>query len=167
MAAETHGGTMTRMLIALLEGDEPSGLAQLTRFIALARRQDASVRVAYVHAIPRDRTDRYDRVVADRYREMLRIDETMRETVACLLRASGRAPVEMVVRFGAPVVEIEREVEAFAADAVAFAPGTRLRSRWRAWRLRRRLAMYPRLRLLVIEGGADLRPTAEVAMRPA
>jgi hypothetical protein len=158
---------MSRMMIALLEGDEAAGLTQLTRLIGLARLQDASVRVAYFHAIPRDRTDRYDRVIADRYREMLRIDETMRETVACLLRASGRAPVEMVVRFGAPIVEIEREVQAFAADAVAFAPGTGLRSRWRAWRVRRRLAEYPRLRLLVIEGGGGLRSTAEVAMRPA
>jgi nucleotide-binding universal stress UspA family protein len=158
---------MTRMLIALVEGDEASGLTQLTRLIALARIQDAAVRVAYFHTIPRDRTDRYDHVVADRYREMLRIDETMRETVACLLRASGRPPVEMVVRFGAPVVEIEREAEAFDADAVALAPGGALRARWRAWRVRRRLAAYPRVRLLIVEGGAGRRRTAEVAMRPA
>lgn len=158
---------MTRMLIALVEGDEASGLTQLTRLIALARMQDAAVRVAYFHTIPRGRTDRYDHVVADRYREMLRIDETMRETVACFLRASGRPPVEMVVRFGAPVVEIEREAEAFDADAVALAPGGALRARWRAWRVRRRLAAYPSVRLLIVEGGAGRRPTAEVAMRPA
>jgi len=155
------------MLIALVEGDEASGLMQLTRLIALARAQEAAVRVAYVHRIPRDRIDRYDRIVADRYREMLRIDERMRETVACLLRASGRPPVEMVVRFGAPVVEIEREVEAFDADAVALAPEGALRARWRAWRVRRRLAAYPRVRLLVVEGGAGRGPSAEVAMRPA
>jgi len=158
---------MTRMLIALVEGDEAPALAQLTRLIALARMQDAAVRVAYFHGIPRDRTDRYDRVVVDRDREMLRIDETMRETVACLLRASGRGPVEMVVRFGAPAVEIEREVEAFDADTVALAPGAALRARWRAWRLRRRLAVRPHIRLLVVEGGARPRPTAEVVMRPA
>ena len=158
---------MTRMLIALVEGDEAAGLMQLTRLIALARMQNAAVRVAYFHTIPRDRTDRYDRIVADRYREMLRIDETMRETVACLLRVSGRAQVEMVVRFGAPVVEIEREVEAFDADAVALAPDAALRARWRAWRVRRRLAAYPRVRLLVVEGVAGRRTTAEVAMRPA
>ena len=158
---------MTRMLIALVEGDEASGLTQLTRLLALARMQQAAVRVAYFHTIPRDRTDRYDRIVADRFREMLRIDETMRKTVACLLRASGRAPVEMVVRFGTPVVEIEREIEAFGADAVALAPGGDLRARWRAWRLRRRLAAHPHVRLLVVEGGATPRATSEVAMRPA
>jgi nucleotide-binding universal stress UspA family protein len=158
---------MTRMLIALVEGDEASGLMQLTRLIALARMQDAAVRVAYFHRIPRDRTDRYDRVVVDRSREMRRLDETIRETVACLLRAGGLAPVETVVRFGAPVVEVEREVEAFDADAVALAPGGALRARWRAWRLRRRLAACPHVRLLVVEGGARPRPTAEVAMRPA
>jgi len=158
---------MTRMVIALVEGDEASGLTQLTRLIALARIQDAAVRVAYFHTIPRDRVDRYDRIVADRFREMLRIEETMRETVTCLLRASGGRPVEFVVRFGPPIVEIEREAEAFDADAVALAPGDALRARWRAWRVRRRLAAYPRVRLLVVEGGAGRRPTAEVAMRPA
>ena len=157
----------TRMLIALVEGDEAVGLTHLTRLIALGGMQDAAVRVAYFHTIPRDRTDRYDRIVVDRYREMLRIDERMRETVARLLRASGCAPVEMVVRFGAPVVEIEREVEAFHADTVALAPGGALSARWRAWRVRRRIAAYPRVRLLVVEGGADGRPIAEVAMRPA
>jgi nucleotide-binding universal stress UspA family protein len=167
MAAEARGRTMTRMLIALLEHDEASGLAQLTRLIGLARLHDSAVRVAYFHRIPRDRTDRYDRVVADRYREMLRIEEMIRETVARLLRTAGRPPVELVVRFGVPVVEIEREVEAFAADAVALAPGGSLRARWRAWRIRRRCAAYPRLRLLVVEGGGDRRPMTEVAMRPA
>jgi len=111
--------------------------------------------------------DTLDRVVVDRDREMLRIDETMQETVACLLRASDRGPVEVVVRFGAPAVEIEREVEAFDADTVALAPGAALRARWRAWRLRRRLAVRPHIRLLVVEGGARPRPTAEVVMRPA
>src|SRR2546430_4447819 len=125
---------MTRMLIAIFEGDEGRGLVQLTRLIGLARLQNAAVRVAYFHSIPRDRTDRYDRIVSDRYREMLRIEEAMREAVTGVLRAAGRAPVECVVRFGTPVVEVEREAEAFAADAVAFAPGPGLRARWRAWR---------------------------------
>jgi len=84
-----------------------------------------------------------------------------------VLRAAGRAPVECVVRFGSPVVEVEREAEAFAADTVAFAPGPDLTARWRAWRVRRRFAAYPGLRLLVLEGDAAGRGRPEVAMRPA
>src|SRR6267143_883662 len=160
MAAETRGRTLTRMLIAIFEGDEGRGLVQLPRLLGLARLQNSSVRVAYFRRIPRDRTDRYDRIVADRYREMLRIEEAMREAVA-------GGPVECVVRFGSPVVEVEREAEAFAADTVAFAPGPALPARWRAWRVRRRFAAYPGLRLLVLEGDAPGRGRAEVAMRPA
>jgi len=167
MAAEASGRAMTRMLIAIFEGDEGRGIVQVTRLIGLARLQNAAVRVAYFHSIPRDRTDRYDRIVSDRYREMLRIEEAMREAVAGVLRAVDRAPVECVVRFGAPVVEVEREVEAFAADAVAFAPGPGLRARWRTWRVRRRFTAYPGLRLLVLEGAGAGRLPAEVAMRPA
>ena len=167
MAAEANGRAMTRMLIAIFEGDEGRGLVQLTRLIGLARLQNAAVRVAYFHSIPRDRTDRYDRIVSDRYREMLRIEEAMREAVAGVLRAADRPPVECVVRFGTPVVEVQREAEAFAADAVAFAPGPGLRARWRAWRVRRRFAAYRGLRLLVLEGDAAGGGRAEVAMRPA
>jgi len=54
---------MTRMLIAIFEGDEGRGIVQLSRLIGLARLQNASVRVAYFRRIPRDRTDRYDRIV--------------------------------------------------------------------------------------------------------
>src|SRR5919204_513500 len=111
MVTERRARPMTRMLIALFEGEEASGLAQLMRLIALARLQGGAVRVAYFHTIPRDRTDQYDRVVADRYREMLRIEEAMRERVARVLRGAGRSPVELVVRFGAPVVEVAREAE--------------------------------------------------------
>jgi hypothetical protein len=167
MAAETGGRTLTRMLIAIFEGDEGRGIVQLPRLIGLARLQNSSVRVAYFRRIPRDRTDRYDRIVADRYREMLRIEGAMREAVAGVLRAAGRGSVECVVRFGSPVVEVEREAEAFAADTVAFAPGPDLRARRRAWRVRRRFAAYPGLRLLVLEGDAAGRRRPEVAMRPA
>src|SRR5437879_8232690 len=110
MAAEANGRAMTRMLIAIFEGDEGRGLVQLTRLIGLARLQGAAVRIAYFHSIPRDRTDRHDRVIADRYRGMVRIEEAMREEVARLLRAAGRRPVEVVGRFGAPVAEGGREV---------------------------------------------------------
>src|SRR2546422_3274968 len=166
MAAETDGRILTRMLIAIFEGDEGRGIVQLPRLIGLARLQNSSVRVAYFRRIPRDRTDRYDRIVADRYREMLRIEEAMREAVAGVLRAADRPAVECVVRFGTPVVEVEREAEAFAADAVAFAPGPGLRARWRAGRGRPRLAASP-LRLLVLEGAGGARLPAEVALRPA
>src|SRR5437667_343159 len=104
MAAEAKGRAMTRMLIAIFEGDEGRGLVQVTRLIGLGRLQNAAVRVAYFHSIPRDRTDRHDRIVSDRFREMLRIEEAMREAVTGLLRAAGRAPVECVVRFGTPEV---------------------------------------------------------------
>src|SRR5216117_1049909 len=108
MAAEAKGRAMTRMLIAIFEGDEGRGLVQVTRLIGLGRLQNAAVRVAYFHPIPRDRTDRHDRIVSDRFREMLRIEEAMREAVTGVLRAAGRAPVECVVRFGTPVVEVAR-----------------------------------------------------------
>src|SRR2546430_10430818 len=123
MAAEANGRAMTRMLIAIFEGDEGRGLVQLTRLIGLARLQNAAVRVAYFHSIPRDRTDRYDRIVSDRYREMLRIEEAMREAVARVLRAAGRPAVEGVGRFGTPVVGVQREGGAFAAGGGAVPPG--------------------------------------------
>src|SRR3989442_4912198 len=132
MAAEANGRAMTRMLIAIFEGDEGRGLVQLTRLIGLARLQNAAVRVAYFHSIPRDRTDRYDRIVSDRYREMLRIEEAMREAVAGVLRAADRPPVECVVRFGTPVVEVQREAEAFAAGSRPVPPGPGLPGRGRA-----------------------------------
>jgi len=158
---------MTRMLIALFQGDETAGLAQLARLLGLARLQDAAVRVAYFHAIPSDRTDRHDRVVADRYREMLRIEHTMREVIAATLRAAGRPPAELVVRFGTPVVEVAREAEAFAADTVAFAPGAGLGARWQAWRIRRHFAACSGVRLLVLE--TDTRPAGSraIVVRPA
>jgi hypothetical protein len=167
MAAEARGRTMTRMLIAIFEGEEGRALVQLPRLIGLARLQDARVRLAYFHSIPRERTDRYDRVVSDRYREMLRLEEAMRQAAAGVLRAVGCEPVELVVRFGSPVVELEREAEAFAADTIALAPASNLRARWRAWRVRRRFAAYPGIRLLVLESEAVARRRAEVAMRPA
>jgi hypothetical protein len=167
MAAEAAGRGMTRVLVAIFEHDESRGLMHLPRLIGLARLQDAGVRVAYFRRIPRDRTDRYDRIVADRCREMVRIERAMREAVADVVRAAGRAPVECVVRFGAPLAEVTREAEAFAADTVAFAPGGSARARWRAWRVRRRIASYLGLRVLMVEGAdGGPRPRA-MAMRPA
>jgi hypothetical protein len=158
---------MTRLLIALFEGEELSGLASLARLIGLARVRDAAVRVAYFHRIPADRLDHQDRVVVDRYREMLRVEEAMRESVAATLRAAGRAPVECVVRFGVPVVEVAREAEAFAADTVAFTAGLDLAGRWRAWRIRRRLAGVFDARVLVVEGGTEALVPAGAAERAA
>src|SRR5207249_11911810 len=100
MAAEAKGRAMTRMLIAIFEGDEGRGLVQVTRLIGLGRLQNAAVRVAYFLSIPRDRTDRHDRIVSDRFREMLRIEEAMRVVVMVLLRQSRRVPLERVVLFG-------------------------------------------------------------------
>src|SRR2546428_5042976 len=165
MAAEANGRAMTRMLIAIFEGDEGRSIVQLTRLVGLSRLQNASVRVAYFRRIPRDRTDRYDRVVSDRFREMLRIEEAMREAVAGVLRATERARVECVVRFGSPVVEVEREAEAFAADSVAFAPGPGLRARWRSWRGRPPLPGPPP-RPLVLRGARGARLPAGGAPRP-
>jgi Universal stress protein family len=158
---------MTRMLIALFQGDETAGLAQLARLLGLARMQDAAVRVAYFHTIPRDRTDPDDRIVADRYREMLRIENTMREVVTAALRAAGRPSVELVVRFGPPIVEVSREAEAFAADTVAFAPGAGFAARWRAWRIRRRFAARAGVRLLVLETDTIAPCSREIVVRPA
>src|SRR5256885_16774591 len=119
MAAETGGRILTRMLIAIFEGDEGRGIVQLPRLIGLARLQNSSARVAYFRRIPRDRTDRYDRIVADRYSEMLRIEEAMREAVAGVLRALGQGHVECVVPSVSHVVEVTREDGALAeASAV-------------------------------------------------
>src|SRR5205814_8625398 len=124
-------------------------------------------RIAYFHRIPRERTDRHDRIVADRYHEMLRIDDAMHDAVAGVLRAAGRARVECVIRFGSPMIEIARETEAYAADAVAFVPGVTVAARWRAWRVLRQLAAYPGVRVLVLEGTDKARRPIAGAMRPA
>ena len=155
------------MLIALFQGDETAGLAQLGRLLGLARLQDATVRVAYFHTIPRDRTDHDDRIVADRYREMLRIENTMREVVTATLRTAGRPSLELVVRFGTPVAEVAREAEAFAADTVALAPGAGFGARWRAWRIRRRFAARAGVRLLVLETDTIAPRSPEIVVRPA
>src|SRR5258705_13049231 len=122
MAAETRGRTLTRMLIAIFEGDEGRGLVQLPRLLGLARLQNSSVRVAYFRRIPRDRTDRYDRIVSDRYREMLRIEEAMREAVAGVLRAAGRGAVECGVRVGGPAGEGRPGAGRFPAGTLALGP---------------------------------------------
>jgi hypothetical protein len=142
----------TRMLVVVFAGQEAAAIQGLPALLATARAERRQVRLAYFHALPPARVDRYDRMVTDSDREMTRITETTTGQLTAAIRRLSLDPVELVVRFGAPGREVVRETDVFTPDLVAFftpplaAPIARLR----AWALRRRVA-HRQARLLLVE----------------
>ena len=105
------------MLAVITPGDEAAALAGFAGLMSIARAAGAEVRVAYVHALPKPRVDRHDRIVADTDTEMARIEATATSTLGTAARVFDDVPVETVVRFGAPRREAVLEAEVVhAAD---------------------------------------------------
>ena len=105
----------------------------------IARKIGGVIRLAWLMPLPPPRVDRQDRVVSDTEREMDRLAAQAKTRLQAMTAEMEGVPVEMVIRFGRPRVELRREVEVFGPDLVALA--TPLASgagrRLRAWLLRR------------------------------
>ena len=142
----------TRMLVVVFAGQEAAAIQGLPALLATARSDRRSVRLAYFRHLPAPRVDQHDRVVADCDREMARITETATSALTTALRQLSLDPVEIVVRFGAPGLEVLRETDVFTPDLVAFftPPAFAGAMRLRVWALRRRVA-HRQARLLLVE----------------
>jgi hypothetical protein len=162
----TDGTVRGRLLAVVFRGEERAALDGLRAVVGVARAESACIRVACFRPLPPPRVDRYDRVVVDRDREMERITVTTVEAFERVTRLFHDVPIEMVVRFGAPLREVELEVETFGPDLIAFfvSPAS---SRLRSWLGRQRLTERAGLRALVVETpraprGAPISPPAPV-----
>jgi hypothetical protein len=105
----------------------------------IARKTGGIIRLACLMPLPAPRVDRHDRVVSDTEREMDRLTAHAERRLLAMTAEMEGVPVETVIRFGRPRVELGREVEVFAPDLVALATPLRsgAGSRLRAWLLRR------------------------------
>jgi len=156
----------TRMLVVVFSGQEGAVVEGLPALLATARADRRQVRLAYFQPIPPPRRDRHDRIVVDTDREMARVSERATGALTAALRELGLDPVDIVVRFGSPSLEVLRETDVFTPDLVAFfsPPARALATRLRVWALRRRVARR-QARLLVVETpGLGRRLRAEPAL---
>lgn len=114
----------------------PDAAAEIAR---MARESGAAVRFMYCHPLPRPRTDRHDRVVADTDAEMTRLGAAAEARLARLARTMGDVSIECVVRFGRLAHEVGVEAAAYGADLVALPRARRpgLLERAHAWYLSR------------------------------
>jgi hypothetical protein len=142
----------TRLLAVITEGQEAAALRSMAALVAVARAEQATVRLAYFRPIPAARVDRCDRVVVPVDLEMERVAEAAASALRTAARAFDDVVVEPVVRFGRPQREVGVEAEAFAADLVVLVTsrGAGLLARVRAWALRRQLARRAGVRLLIL-----------------
>ena len=142
-----------RLLALVLEGQEAAALVTLPVLAAVARAEDACVRLAYIRSFPRPRLNRTGRVVVDVEHEMLRITHTTIETFAWASRQFDGLTMEVVVRFGRPRAEALIETEVFAPTSIGLftARDAGMRTRWATWSLRRRIARHASVRVVVLE----------------
>jgi nucleotide-binding universal stress UspA family protein len=119
---------MMKRILVPLTGEERSE-AIVPVVAALGRDRGASVRLLRVFPVP-------DRIVGSHGRTVAYADQEMERLVGegldDLRRVEAQlesVPVEKVVRFGEAVEEIVLEAEAFGADLIALAGGTRGRLR--------------------------------------
>jgi hypothetical protein len=105
----------------------------------IARKTGGVIRLACLMPLPLPRVDGQDRVVSDTEREMDRLAAEAETRLQAMTAEMEGVPVETVIRFGRPRVELRREVEVFAPDLVALATplASGAGSRLRAWLLRR------------------------------
>jgi nucleotide-binding universal stress UspA family protein len=105
----------------------------------IARKTGGVIRLACLMPLPPPRVDRQDRVVSDTEREMDRLAAQAETRLRAMTVEMEGVPVETVIRFGRPSVELRREVEVFEPDLVALATplASGAGSRLRAWQLRR------------------------------
>jgi hypothetical protein len=105
----------------------------------IAWKTGGMVRLACLMPLPAPRVDGQDRVVSDTEREMDRLAAQAETGLRAMTVEMEGVPVETVIRFGRPRVELRREVEVFEPDLVALATplASGAGSRLRAWLLRR------------------------------
>jgi hypothetical protein len=105
----------------------------------IARKTGSVIRLACLMPLPPPRLDHQDRVVSDIEREMDRLAAQAETRLRAMTAEMEGVPVETVIRFGRPRVELRREVEVFEPDLVALATplASGAGSRLRAWLLRR------------------------------
>jgi nucleotide-binding universal stress UspA family protein len=111
----------------------------------IARKTGGMVRLACLMPLPPPRVDDHDRVVSDTDREMDRLTAQAEMRLRAMTAEMEGVPVETVIRFGRPRVELLREVEVFEPDLVALATplASGAGSRLRAWLLRRAAIASP------------------------
>jgi len=139
MMQAREGRTAKRILVPITAGLTADHALAAVNAARIARKSGGVVRLAYLAPMPAPRVDHLDRVVADADREMARITSVAQEHLGALAAALEGVLVETVVRFGRPGRELAIEASAFEADLIALAApaGPRLRTRIRAWQLRR------------------------------
>ena len=91
----------------------------------MARSSGASVRLLHVAPVPTERIGENGRVVAYASQEMERMEFNRRDDLKIAETELEGVPVESVVRFGDPALEILLEAEAFGADLIAVTAGHR------------------------------------------
>lgn len=96
---------------------------------ALGREHGASVRLLRVFPVPDRVMGTHGRTVAYADQEMARLTGEALDDLHRVAAQIEPVPVESVVRFGEPIEEILLEAEAFGADLIALAAGTRGRLR--------------------------------------
>jgi hypothetical protein len=162
-----------RLLAIVLEGQEPAARAGMPALAAIARAEDAAVRLAVLRRLPPPQVDRHDRVVAGLDAEMARVERAVAETLGAAARAYDGVALEVIVRFGAPGREALIETQAWAPDVAVLFDARRgdLVTRLRLWALRRHLARR-HARVLVLETprrplDGELPHNHELVLRPA
>jgi hypothetical protein len=143
----------TRLLAVISEGQEAAALSSMAALVAVARAEQATVRLAYFRRIPAARMDAYDRVAVPAELEMERVEAAAVQALGAAARAFDDVVMEPRVRFGRAAREVLVEREAFAANLVVFMtsrdPGPL--ARLRAWALRRRVSELGNVRVLVLQ----------------
>jgi nucleotide-binding universal stress UspA family protein len=84
-----------------------------------ARGGGATLRLLHVAPVPRPLTSKDGRMIAYADQEMARLESEALDYLRIVEARLDGVPVECVVRFGEPLAEILREVEAFGADLIA------------------------------------------------
>jgi nucleotide-binding universal stress UspA family protein len=161
-------GTTRRILVPITPAAFADYALAATSAARIARKTGGILRLAYLAPLPSPRVDRHDRVIADTDREMARIGGTAQARLDALAASLEGVPVETVIRFGHPAVELSIEAEAFGADLIALAAPlhSRIRERVRAWQLRRAAlaSKVPLILLPLPAAGTGARPGGAVAV---
>ena len=118
----------TKRILVPLDGRERAE-AVVPVVGALARDAGAVVRLLRIFPVPSEVITPQGRMVASVDQEMARLESRALSDFAPAEIGLAGLPVETVVRYGEPAVEIAREAEAFGADLIALTAGRRGRLR--------------------------------------
>lgn len=108
---------MAKRILVAVDHEPPAELLELIN--DAARGGGATVRLVHVAPPPENLIDDDGHVMAYADQEAARLEAEGLDMLRTVELHLGGAPVESVVRFGDPAVEILREAEAFDADLIA------------------------------------------------